>query len=76
MQQSKAEDRYSCETLLSMNTLYDHEHHLTQADVDAADAAGCHPHEGNVWAQADRARSIFTDSLDQGVAVEVTVARG
>ena len=42
----------------------------------AADAAGCHPHEGNVWAQADRARSIFTDSLDQGVAVEVTVARG
>ena len=42
----------------------------------AADAVGCHPHEGNVWAQADRARSIFTDSLDQGVAVEVTVARG
>ena len=38
MQQSKAEDRYSCETLLSMNTLYDHEHHLTQADVDAANA--------------------------------------
>jgi len=42
----------------------------------AAYTAGCHPHEGNVWAQADRARSIFTDSLDQGVAVEVTVARG
>lgn len=38
MQQSKAEDRYSCETLLPMNTLYDHEHHLTQADVDAANA--------------------------------------
>ena len=42
----------------------------------AADAAGCRPHEGHVRAQADRARSIFTDSLDQGVAVEVTVARG
>ena len=38
MQQPKTEDRYSCETLLSMNTLYDHEHHLTQADVDAANA--------------------------------------
>ena len=38
MQQSKAEDRYSCETLLSMNTLYDHEHCLTQEDVDAANA--------------------------------------
>uniref|UniRef100_UPI003FD74049 DUF4121 family protein n=1 Tax=Alistipes putredinis TaxID=28117 RepID=UPI003FD74049 len=36
MQQSKAEDRYSCETLLPMNTLYDHEHHLTQEDVDMA----------------------------------------
>ena len=33
MQQSKAEDRYSCETLLPMNTLYDHEHCLTQEDV-------------------------------------------
>lgn len=42
----------------------------------AADAAGCRPHERHVRAQADRARSIFTDSLDQGVAVEVTVARG
>ncbi|MFQ6932632.1 hypothetical protein [Alistipes putredinis] len=41
MQQSKAEDRYSCETLLSMNTLYDHEHHLTQADVDAANKLWC-----------------------------------
>ena len=36
MQQSKAEDRYSRETLLPMNTLYDHEHHLTQEDVDMA----------------------------------------
>ena len=42
----------------------------------AADTAGCRPHERHVRAQADRARSIFTDSLDQGVAVEVTVARG
>ena len=36
MQQPKTEDRYSCETLLPMNTLYDHEHHLTQEDVDMA----------------------------------------
>ncbi len=42
----------------------------------AADAAGCRPHERHVRAQADRARSIFTDSLDQGIAVEITVARG
>lgn len=38
MQQSQTEDRYSRETLLPMNTLYDHEHHLTQEDVDAANA--------------------------------------
>ena len=38
MQQPKTEDRYSCETLLPMNTLYDHEHCLTQEDVDAANA--------------------------------------
>ena len=36
MQQPKTEDRYSCETLLPMNTLYDHEHCLTQEDVDMA----------------------------------------
>ena len=36
MQQPKTEDRYSRETLLPMNTLYDHEHHLTQEDVDMA----------------------------------------
>ena len=42
----------------------------------AADAAGCPPHKGNVRTQADRRRSAFTDGLDQGVAVEVTVARG
>lgn len=42
----------------------------------AADTAGCRPHERHVRAQADRARSVFTDGLDQGVAVEVTVARG
>ena len=42
----------------------------------AADTAGCRPHERHVRAQADRARSVFTDSLDQGVAVEVAVARG
>ena len=36
MQQDKTEDRYSRETLLPMNTLYDHEHHLTQEDVDMA----------------------------------------
>ena len=42
----------------------------------AANTAGCRPHERHVRAQADRARSVFTDSLDQGVAVEVTVARG
>jgi len=36
MQQSKTEDRYSRETLLPMNTLYDHKHHLTQEDVDMA----------------------------------------
>ena len=42
----------------------------------AADTAGCRSHERHVRAQADRARSIFTDSLDQGVAVEVAVARG
>ena len=42
----------------------------------AAYTVGCRPHERHVRAQADRARSIFTDSLDQGVAVEVTVARG
>ena len=38
MQQDKTEDRYSRETLLPMNTLYDHEHCLTQEDVDAANA--------------------------------------
>lgn len=38
MQQSKTEERYSRETLLPMNTLYDHEHCLTQEDVDAANA--------------------------------------
>lgn len=38
MQQSKIENRYSRETLLPINTLYDHIHHLTQADVDAANA--------------------------------------
>ena len=38
MQQPKTEDRYSRETLLPMNTLYDHEHCLTQEDVDAANA--------------------------------------
>lgn len=42
MQQSKTEERYSRETLLPMNTLYDHEHHLTQEDVDAANALVCH----------------------------------
>lgn len=42
----------------------------------AADTAGCRPHERHVRAQADRAHSVFTDSLDQGVAVEVTVACG
>ena len=42
----------------------------------AADTAGCHPHEGNVWAQADRKPSVFTDGLDQGIVVKVTVARG
>ena len=42
----------------------------------AADTTGCRPHERHVRAQADRARSVFTDSLDQGVAVEVAVARG
>ena len=36
MQQSQTKDRYSRETLLPMNTLYDHEHHLTQEDVDMA----------------------------------------
>ena len=36
MQQPKTEDRYSRETLRPMNTLYDHEHHLTQEDVDMA----------------------------------------
>ena len=36
MQQSQTEDRYSRETLRPMNTLYDHEHHLTQEDVDMA----------------------------------------
>ena len=38
MQQSKIENRYSRETLLPINMLYDHIHHLTQADVDAANA--------------------------------------
>lgn len=38
MQQDKTEDRYSRETLLPMNTLYDHEHRLTQEDVDAVNA--------------------------------------
>ena len=38
MQQDKTKDRYSRETLLPMNTLYDHEHCLTQEDVDAANA--------------------------------------
>lgn len=38
MQQSKTEERYSRETLLPINTLYDHIHHLTQTDVDAANA--------------------------------------
>ena len=36
MQQSQTEDRYNRETLLPINTLYDHEHHLTQEDVDMA----------------------------------------
>ena len=36
MQYFKAEDRYSHETLLPINTLYDQEHCLTQEDVDAA----------------------------------------
>ena len=36
MQHSKTEERYSLETLLPMNTLYDHIHHLTQEDVDMA----------------------------------------
>ena len=34
MQNSKTEERYSRETLLPINTLYDHEHCLTQEDVD------------------------------------------
>lgn len=38
MQYPKTEERYSRETLLTMNTLYDREHHLTQEDVDAANA--------------------------------------
>lgn len=38
MQHSKTEERYSRETLLPINTLYDQEHCLTQADVDAANA--------------------------------------
>lgn len=32
------EQRYSLATLLPLNTLYDHEHRLTQDDVDAANA--------------------------------------
>ena len=36
MQQSKTEERYSLETLLPMNELYDHCHRLTQEDVDMA----------------------------------------
>ena len=36
MQQFQTEERYSLETLLPINTLYDHEHGLTQEDVDAA----------------------------------------
>lgn len=36
MQQFQTEERYSRETLLPMNTLYDHEHGLTQEDVDMA----------------------------------------
>ena len=47
-----------------------------EAAPAAADTAGCRPHERPVRAQADRARSIFTDRLAQGVAVAVTVARG
>lgn len=42
MQQSKTEERYSRETLLPINTLYDHIHHLTQTDVDAANTLVCH----------------------------------
>lgn len=38
MQHSKTEDRYSRETLLPINMLYDQEHCLTQKDVDAANA--------------------------------------
>ena len=36
MQQFQTEERYSLETLLPINTLYDHEHCLTQEDVDMA----------------------------------------
>lgn len=42
----------------------------------AADTTGCRPHERHVRAKADRERSVFTDRLDQGVAVKVAVARG
>lgn len=42
MQQAKTKERYSRETLLPINTLYDHIHHLTQADVDATNALVCH----------------------------------
>ena len=41
----------------------------------AADTIGCHPYERNVRAQADRKHSVFANSLDQGVIVEVAVAR-
>ena len=36
MNPTNSENRYSRETLLPINTLYDHEHHLTQEDVDMA----------------------------------------
>lgn len=38
MNLTNSENRYSRETLLPINTLYDHEHCLTQEDVDAANA--------------------------------------
>ena len=36
MNPTNSENRYSRETLLPINTLYDHEHHLPQEDVDMA----------------------------------------
>ena len=38
MNPTNSENRYSRETLLPMNTLYDYEHCLTQEDVDAVNA--------------------------------------